>query len=1229
MPTLIENIEFYHEIRNFSTADDDKTSTLKDNAGEKVRASIQFRVQIESRANVGNGDEFLVQIISGVTSITSNTADFVANGWRVGDTFTFTDNSGGGIGAAPGQIITLVSGNFMEITLNAPLVPNNYVNADLQLTTELDQLIFQYNFTDVSNQTDLVQQLLQSIQSFTYTGLTDLNFHPGVARQPVRGNTGSSQAKRRIITANFVQFFEVEHDFIVIPAGREDQLNNLQTNDIPDPYRNETVFYKKVIEMGVGGDNARLRSLPLDRVANDSVGWRNENFDGGANIFTVDSFSYSIPSLPNRRLSSIEAKATTSILATISTTGTFITGHPFVMHFSYLPEIGTLQSTSDDYQTATVFSSVRNTIDGVAVSGGVIKDLTGVLDGGKLKIQFDTEFTIEQLKRIFDDGAYEIYVSLADNSLTAELSNRVALSIDAARLTKSPDVTDLVLNESMKFYDHITDLVDTGNSSIEVWIEEGFLLDGSFDLNVGADLVDIEGLFIEIIAKNTNTDKLFLIKSYTIPTITQTVTTQPVAPFEQVQVLALDDTQGFLLKAGDQNNFLKISNGSLFAGNQNYGYKIGLKMSWQDWEKLKDADGSFFDTNELNNGLNKKADRYSGENNYVIKIRQVLRVRKGGIITTYNATSPEFKVFDYEKDRNVTPDFTGSMVFKDENNNGLSDNLIKNEDATVTVTFDDGNTKTDPNEFEAIVRLQLKNQGTDDSMHEISTLRGVLSGDILKPLPGDTNAEKTIVAGNFTTKILVDGLDITSDQYSISSELFIPPIPGFSIKSIFFNGVDEWIDCGDNIELFPENDDNITFSGWIKLSATGSIETIFANNEAANTRGITFIVDAVGKLKVSLVSTATSDEIIVETTAAQITDIDYHQVAFTYDGSETAAGLLIYVDITSVGVVTVQDTLTGTIIPGTKEFGLGGNSNSANLFSGYIDEAFFSSDRAWTGSDITAITACPEDLSLHTNFRTIQSWWRMGEGDTISSITDQLTRTWSQLNGVDAYVDVANDNSLRFSILDKFSISFWMRTTDITANVIGKTTLTSPNAGYTIRFNATNIFVELRQNGTSWIQKKVTANNIHNTGEWTHILFTHGGVSSSTVQHVYVNNVDEAMTTPVDNLTGDILSNNSLKIGDAFYGNLNGGIAHVAIFNDELSAADTDNIFMQGMNNPDYTGITGALTHLRMDTLNPVDVIGSNDGTSINMLAGDILDDISDGTPQNMDSSNIQSVTIC
>jgi len=990
MPTLLESIVFSYEFRGFSTGGADTTTVLKANAGEKVRANLQFRVQIESKANVGNGDEFLVQTISGVTSITANTADFVADGWRVGDVFTFTDNSGGGIGAAPGQIITLVSGNFMEITLLAPLVPNTYVNVDMQLTTELDTLRYQYNFTQISDRSDLIQQMLKSIQGFEYKGLTDLAFHAGVAFVPDLGNTGSSQAKRRAVSANFVQFFEVEHDFIIIPSGKEDQLNNLQTNNIPDPYRTETILYNQIIDIGVGNDNSRLRTLPIKRNTTDFVGWRNENFDGGVNDYVVDSVSY-LNVATNGPLDVIEAKAVTRVTAVISrVSGTFTIGDSTIVHHSYLPVESAYQSTVEDYQTAWIYESLKNDIDAGATSGTVITNYEATLAANILTVVFDIQYTVAQLALIFDDGAYDLYISLADNtSLNAEESNRVALNIDADRLTKNPDIAGLVSNEVMHFYNHPLDFVDgvsTGFTSLQTWIEEGIMLSGFFFIEGSGRANVVESLSIELIAEDTVTGEIFVIKSDTVPTITQTFIQEG---SDTVQVLELESERGFLLPPNDQFNNLNIENGIFAAGAQEYKYQIGLKITWQDWEKLQSAPGKFFDTSKLNNGLNKKSDNYDDSIlTSQIKYRQVLRVNKGGIITTYNALTPVFRVFDYEKDINVTPDFTGEVTIKDKNGNPISDNLIQNENSEVTVTFDDGETKISPTNFEAVVRIQVKQQGTEDSIHEISSLRGVLSGDILKPLSGEIQLQKSIVSGNYTVKCLTDGLQLSTADQSISCRLY----NGIK-ESLLFDGTNERVDHGSFSGLTFARTEAFSYEYWIHLNATGILQIVASNQvPLPSPSGFFTAVTSGDKIIFYLQGDeAPVARIQVETTSATLSVSTWTHVAVTKSTATAASSVKIYIDGISVSLTTTFDSLG--VDPAVDDLTVGARERT--VFQNFLDAnlkglAFW--DKELSAAEVTESynSGCPLNLNSHSASSNLVSWFPI-DGDTIAEIRDQAS----------------------------------------------------------------------------------------------------------------------------------------------------------------------------------------------------------------------------------------------
>ncbi|MEK7952078.1 lamin tail domain-containing protein [Luteolibacter soli] len=90
--------------------------------------------------------------------------------------------------------------------------------------------------------------------------------------------------------------------------------------------------------------------------------------------------------------------------------------------------------------------------------------------------------------------------------------------------------------------------------------------------------------------------------------------------------------------------------------------------------------------------------------------------------------------------------------------------------------------------------------------------------------------------------------------------------------------------------------------------------------------------------------------------ALPVLDQQWHHVAFTYDGSSTAAGVKIYIDGVAVPVTTSLDTLGSSIANGTQaELNIGSRNNgAAHNFTGDLDEvAIF--DHALTATEMTGL----------------------------------------------------------------------------------------------------------------------------------------------------------------------------------------------------------------------------------------------------------------------------------
>ena len=206
--------------------------------------------------------------------------------------------------------------------------------------------------------------------------------------------------------------------------------------------------------------------------------------------------------------------------------------------------------------------------------------------------------------------------------------------------------------------------------------------------------------------------------------------------------------------------------------------------------------------------------------------------------------------------------------------------------------------------------------------------------------------------------------------------------------STLFDGADDYVNCGDNDNLsFGDsvNDSPFSISAWIKFDNIGSRQGIVSKFSATNNCEYGFFLESNNTLKVYLFDGA-STKIRGKASTAITTGV-WNYVTFTYDGqggSSAYNGMKIYlngVDISSSNVTlntyTAMHNMSAPLKIG-EYFG--------NYASGNIDEvSIFNSELS--ASDVTSIynSGTPNDISAMSG---LVSWWRMGDGDTYPTITD-------------------------------------------------------------------------------------------------------------------------------------------------------------------------------------------------------------------------------------------------
>ena len=224
---------------------------------------------------------------------------------------------------------------------------------------------------------------------------------------------------------------------------------------------------------------------------------------------------------------------------------------------------------------------------------------------------------------------------------------------------------------------------------------------------------------------------------------------------------------------------------------------------------------------------------------------------------------------------------------------------------------------------------------------------------------------------------------------NMSSANFVTDVPTAATwsntLSTTFDGVDDFVDCGDNDDLSFGNgttDSPFSISAWIKMD-TDTNFSICSKYSTTSIIEYQFTFVSGGRLMFRLFDGGSTVRIGRLTADISSNVGSWTHIVATYDGSSTLAGIKIYVNNSRSDVT---DSSLNTYIAmhnTTAPFKIGRYATS--YADGNIDEtAIFSSELS--ASDVTAIygTGVPTSLASLSPV----SWWRCGDGDTSPTLTD-------------------------------------------------------------------------------------------------------------------------------------------------------------------------------------------------------------------------------------------------
>lgn len=211
---------------------------------------------------------------------------------------------------------------------------------------------------------------------------------------------------------------------------------------------------------------------------------------------------------------------------------------------------------------------------------------------------------------------------------------------------------------------------------------------------------------------------------------------------------------------------------------------------------------------------------------------------------------------------------------------------------------------------------------------------------------------------------------------------------------VFTGGSSQYVDFGDVLGFERTATRSISF--WAKWTSTQGVFISKQGDSGGSAYpGFMVLNNTSGQIEFMLSSNfGTSNYLHVRTTSAYNSGAWRH-IVITYDGSSTVAGVTFYVDGASVAKTTILDALSASIL-GTDSLQIGARAIAASrlYYTGSMDEISIY-DSALSAAQVTALYngKCPTNLLKMVSPAPagLLGWWRMGDGDTAPTITDNST----------------------------------------------------------------------------------------------------------------------------------------------------------------------------------------------------------------------------------------------
>ena len=479
-------------------------------------------------------------------------------------------------------------------------------------------------------------------------------------------------------TTIYGQKFKIIHYTKVTPLFLTDQYTDLENGINPVYFQNtECLKYIQKLEAYYSyNDPNRIltyessEDINLNLIGN--TGGFNENFNSGITNYSIDSITYS---------SGTELELTTNetqveiVVKNLTDTPFSNNNTKFTLNFIRAPFDATeYQNNTKTLDQNFTFDTALNTVGSAAVNGDtygtiwqVLKDVSATFtNSGQIVINAKFAFDANVLNEISasDEFRYIIWVSVQNHTLVTGNSDRVALLADIDTFYVNAEDPGLVDGSTLFVAHPYTDADIYGTTKLSIKVEDEVCAFSRFWVDKNgreSDVIVITSVTAKMYANNPTTGDDFTLDSYSL-----NMSNMPI--YGGNQYVNEVTPRNFHIQESIRKDIKVVRRTDLDnAGKYYYDVQFPFMVRWEDWIAKNNVNGDFFNTAELQNGLNNEWFRFANGlvTDWVVSYGLTVSVTKNGTPLQYsfgkNATIGDYQTLVGDSIKTFDPTFTTEL----------------------------------------------------------------------------------------------------------------------------------------------------------------------------------------------------------------------------------------------------------------------------------------------------------------------------------------------------------------------------------------------------------------------------------------------------------------------------------------------------------------------------------------------------------------------------------------